>query len=192
MNTTLRRQIITINHRKISINIKKANTYSSYEEALEVVLSEGLHSAYNQLKVRPKSEFEIKQKLLEKGFLEYEIDLVVKELIRQSLIDDGKFVRFFLESQKAKPYGTFILKQKLYQKGIDREIIEEELEKFFKENNLSQLAAQLVKNRFYKYENLKKQEQLEKIYRYLNGRGFRSDVIENVFILLKKEKLISN
>lgn len=180
---------------KVSINPKKKVFFETYEEALKAAVTEGMNDAARSLKNRLKTRFEIEQKLLDKGYLEYEITLVIDELIKHKLIDDRRFTKFFLESyQKTRPYGVFALRQKLGAKGVERSIIDEEIDKYYgdEDNDAADEAIDLIKKRYSTYARLKKMDKIQKIDRYLFNRGFEYDVTEKVLSRLEDEGLMDD
>lgn len=75
----------------------------------------------------PKTEKQMRVKLLEKGYAEAEIDKTIEFLKLKKFINDAQYVRMFLEDQvvhKGKP--LYVSKGKLIQKGVPKHIIEQE------------------------------------------------------------------
>ena len=73
---------------------------------------------------RPRSEQEIKERLLKKSFSEDTIRDVLFFLKEQNYINDREFAQIWAESQiSRKPMSRSLLKYQLRQKGIDEEII---------------------------------------------------------------------
>ncbi len=182
------RKIIYLDGEKVSVSLKNSGKITSYSEGYKLCIKEGLNASYKLMKSRPKSEYEIKQALHKKGFLDSEIKSVIDSLKNQNLINDIRFVRFFLESyQNSKPFGKYVLKKKLIEKGISSETISEEISKYFEENDIVEQALSLIKQRSYKYEGLKKLDKIQKIERYLYSRGYSYDVSQSVLSKLELE-----
>lgn len=187
------RTAILLQGQRVSVKNKKIPFAEDFEEAQKWMKQEIKEEGYKLLKMRPRSEKEIRDKLFEKGFLEEEINFLCAQFTEEGWINDAKFTRYFLESyQKSRPLGEYALKQKLREKGVDSLVIEEALCGYFSENNAAEEALNLIRKRFYQYQALPKMEQIKKITAYLFTRGYEYPVIEEVLHALKKEGLIQD
>ena len=97
------------------------------------------------LSYRPRSIFEIKQKL---SRLKYATpDLITQTLdyfINASLLDDQKFASWWVEQRTThRPKGNIALKSELFQKGVDQSIIDSVLLSSEQEKDL---AKKLLKS----------------------------------------------
>jgi regulatory protein len=89
---------------------------------------ECLDAALRFLSHRPRSEREVRRRLSEKGHEAERIDRVVARLAELKLIDDRDFAGYWLENRALhKPRGGRALRAELYQKGLDREVVDEAL-----------------------------------------------------------------
>ncbi|HCL56937.1 MAG TPA: hypothetical protein DHW82_08010 [Spirochaetia bacterium] len=175
------RQILIFEEGKVSVKPLKIAQIENYKDAFLEMIKEGLETSFRILKSRPRSEYEIKSNLVRKNFLESEIELIVEELKKMKLVNDAQFVDFFLEGyQKNKPYGEFALRQKLYEKGIVKDLIEEKLTEYYFSNSAEEEAYGLMIKRIDKYKNLSKMEKIKKMTAYLFSRGYEYSVIESV------------
>lgn len=128
------------------------------------------------LKFRPRTIFEITEKLKSKKYSEKEIKETISVLKRNGLLDDEKFAKMWVgDRNRFKPCGNFLLKLELKKLGIDEVIIEDAIS-LQDEIELAKLAISL-KNR-YRDAEFPKQAQ------FLQRRGFSMNVI---FKVLKKE-----
>lgn len=85
-----------------------------------------LLTALHFLKFRPRSVFEIEQKLRTKKISEEEIDKVISVLKKNKLLDDEKFAKMWVESRNnLRPSGSYVLKMELRRFGISDDIIED-------------------------------------------------------------------
>ena len=72
-----------------------------------------------------RTEYEVRNKLLDLGFNETIIDKVISDLIELEYINDEEYVRKFIESnKKTKKFSKNMVKIKLKNKGISDDIIE--------------------------------------------------------------------
>lgn len=108
------------------------------KDALEV----GYQRALDLLKHRPRSEKEIRQRLLEKEFAVEQIDQVVEKLKLANLIRDEEFARMWIDSRKEfHPRSISLLRYELKQKGIAEEHIDSALEELPADQELASKAA---------------------------------------------------
>jgi regulatory protein len=140
------------------------------------------------LSYRPRSEKEILDWFKKKKVGEKTQKLIEKKLKHLGYLDDSKFTRWWLEQRMTfRPFGKKRLALELRQKGIEREIIDEELGKLDNEK-LSQLAEELVEKRLRSLEKLPYFEVKEKLMAFLSRRGFSWEIIKGVVAkTLKKE-----
>ena len=133
--------------------------------------------ALHFLKFRPRTVFEITEKLKSKKISEKEIKETISVLKRNGLLDDEKFAKMWIgDRNRFKPTGNFLLKMELKKLGISEHLIEDAIS-LQDEIELARLALEL-KNR-YRNAEFSKQAQ------FLQRRGFSMNVI---FKVLKKEE----
>ncbi|MBI3485786.1 RecX family transcriptional regulator [Candidatus Daviesbacteria bacterium] len=158
---------------------------------------------YSLLGVRQRSEKEIRDYLKTLSFKrkvkgnEEISELVVENLIEKlkskDLINDQNFAKAWVDARRrSKSKGKIALKQELFQKGIDREIIEEVLSDEFRvhssELSEEQLAKQALEKKLKSFSNLPYLEAKKKAFGFLVRRGFEYSVIKEVVEkLIKKE-----
>jgi regulatory protein len=89
---------------------------------------ECLDAALRFLSLRPRSEREVRRRLNEKGHDPERIDRVVVRLTELKLLDDREFADYWLENRTLhKPRGGRALRAELYQKGLDRQVVDDAL-----------------------------------------------------------------
>lgn len=137
------------------------------------------------LKYRPRSEFEIRTRLLRRHYDKSEIEDVISKLKKLDLLDDASFAKFWIQYRlSSNPRSKFLLKIELKKKGVSEKLIENafELRTDLDERALAYSLAQK------KYRILKRESDLIKkkrrLYSYLQRRGFKyslsKEVIENL------------
>ncbi|MEW6009584.1 MAG: regulatory protein RecX [Candidatus Omnitrophota bacterium] len=141
-----------------------------------------LSSAYRLLKVRDRSEKEIRDRLLKKKYPNSTIDSVIAHLKDLSYIDDKKFSREWVNFRLKTPFGIKRIILELRQKGIDEEIISEALREVRKSDVEREALTSLAKKRI---NNLHKRNIIgikarQKLYQFLLRRGFSSSDIIGV------------
>lgn len=100
------------------------------EEALSVLARLNLYSrtlkaATNYLSYRPRSEFEVKERLRRRGFAECDIEAVIARLKEQGLVDDVAFAEFWRENRASfSPRSRYLTSLELRRKGVSSEVAE--------------------------------------------------------------------
>lgn len=139
------------------------------------------NKALNLLSYRPRSKKEIEFYLKKNLFKSKVIDGKLKEKMRIKIInqleklkyiDDLKFSQWWVKQRlEFRPKGKRILKAELFQKGIDKDIIESVLDQV-DDNKLLKLAQKVVNKKFNLYKSLPKLKLKKKLYDHLIRRGF--------------------
>ena len=153
--------------------MKKIISENEYDRAKE--------KAFFLLTYRDHSVNEMKNKLRKRNFNEKVIDKTIEYLLKNKYLDDKKFGEMYLnELLNTKKLGMMIIKNKLFQKGLSRELIDNLLNnldnKIFSNNCLFHLNNKIKLLEKKQDENMK-----NKLYNYLSRKGFRYDVILNLF-----------
>lgn len=139
-------------------------------------LSKCLEKAYRFLSFRPRSEKEIREKLLEK-FDEKTVEEAIKKLKEYNLINDLEFSRMWVNSRSGGRSAR-ALGFELKKKGIEKSVIESAVESVTKEVELEN-ALRLVESKS-KYRGLEKNEAYKKIGGFLARRGYSYEIIKKV------------
>ncbi len=85
-----------------------------------------LDAAMRLLSYRPRSEFELKERLRQKGVDSEDIEAVMGRLREQRLIDDAEFARFWKENRNSfRPRSQRLIRLELMRKKVPEDVIEE-------------------------------------------------------------------
>ncbi len=148
-----------------------------------------LNKAYFFLKFRPRSEKEVRDYLYKKVSTTHwsreAAEMVIEKLKDQELIDDRKFLEWFIRQRTAlKPKSRRLLTRELGQKGIRDELIEEH----FSNNSLDEesLAFSILEKRWPRFKDLTRKKRYEKAARFLMSRGFGYDTLKQAIDRLEK------
>ena len=154
-------------------------------ELQESDLTEGAYQrALNFLSYRSRSEQEIRINLSKHEIPEEIILEVLIKLRRSTLVDDRAFARNWIENRSQfKPRGKRALSTELSQKGISREIIDDEL----KGIDEAALALQCARSKSSRYQHLDQEQYQKKMYAYLNRRGFPYYIIKDIVLEVWQE-----
>jgi regulatory protein len=139
-------------------------------------LSKCLDKAYNFLSYRPRSEKEMRDKLLEK-FEEETVDMAIIKLKDYNFINDMDFARMWVSSRGGSRSAR-ALSFELKKKGVSKEVIEEAVSDIDKEKEFEN-ALDIVRSKS-KYHGLEKNEAYQKVGGFLARRGYNYDIIKRV------------
>lgn len=137
-----------------------------------------------------KSEKELRDKLVLKGYDDHIIKQTINFLREYNLLNDTNYAKMYVKD-RSRNQGKNKIKYTLIQKGIDENIIEEELNKIDKDEIKKVVYEMALK----KYRVLSKRENdnyklTQKLYRFLMGKGYDYDLIKDVVkSIVKSEDL---
>ena len=129
------------------------------------------------LEKRDYTEKELRQKL-ENGKTEYteeQIDGAIAYVKSFHYVDDGRYACKYIEAMQSRKSRRQI-EQELYQKGVDRELIQEAFEETGEVPEEEQIARWMEKRNFHPEEADLKEKQ--RMYAYLARKGFRAENIQ--------------
>jgi regulatory protein len=156
----------------------------SEDEILEILFENSKQLAKDQamryLTRRAHSRFELVSKMRMKGFPDNIINVALDELENLDLVNDDHFARLFIQNElQLRPVSRMLLKRKLIQRGINREIIDHQIEKLFSEEQELDIIKQHTK-KFIKSHSHLEAKIKEKLVRFLQSKGFSWDLIQQV------------
>lgn len=148
-----------------------------------------LNKAYFFLKFRPRTEKEVRDYLYKKVSTTHwsreAAETIIEKLKEQELIDDKKFLEWFIRQRTAlKPKSQRLLTRELGQKGVPENLIAE----YFSSNSLDEegLAFSILEKRWPRFKGLNRQKRYEKAARFLMSRGFGYDILKQAIDKLEK------
>jgi regulatory protein len=132
------------------------------------------------LSFRPRSKWEIENYLKNKKAGTEVENKVLAKLEKLGLVNDLEFANWWIENRlKFRPRGPVILKSELIKKGIDREIIDQILEKI-DDQSQHELALKIAQKQAQKFKNLDKSKFFQKMAGFLGRRGFSWEITKAV------------
>ena len=139
-------------------------------------------TALRYLSFRSRTIAETKKYLEEKGFLTQEIDEMVDSLKECSLLSDEKYCADYVHFGIEKKRGPLRLERELREKGIALELLRSEIEEGFSDGREREIAAELVEKLITPdlSDPVRRQKELARAARRLEGQGFHSSVIWDV------------
>lgn len=165
-------------------NLKKGDVLTQ-DEIANILLNEESkrikENAFRYLAGRAHSEQELRTKLKQKGFEKALVEEVISELKQAKFIDDVEFAFSYARKRMMhKPMGEKLLRQELWQKGIDEKIIDRVVREIYSEKTQDEVALNLMEKRKSRYKDLDEKEQKKRLYNFLLRRGFDWEVVNEV------------
>ncbi len=126
---------------------------------------------------RPRSRSEIENRLKQAGYTPEIRTKVLERLQRLGYIDDRAFIAWWIDNRsRFNPRSGRALRQELWQKGVDNDLVEQALAGF-DDDDLA-LAAGL--SRASRWQHLSREAFDKKMLGFLQRRGFNYSIARNV------------
>ena len=129
------------------------------------------------LQRQDRTSQELRSRLLRDGYPEDIAEEAVEAMEGYGYVNDRRYAEVYIRYHQDK-LSRIMLRRKLEEKGLERDLIEEALEEEY-EVDEEQLALALLKKRSYDPEKADAKER-QKTYAFLARKGFSSDVIRRV------------
>ncbi len=130
--------------------------------------------ALTLLNSRPRSEAEIRQRLLRKGIAKEQIAAALERLRRAGLVDDAGFARYWVENRATfRPKGKRALRAEMRAKGLPAK----EIDRALADADDAAAAAKLAAARAPRLKGLPLPEFKRKLGSYLARRGIDYETI---------------
>lgn len=162
----------------------KVNSEIDAERLKEIANKESFircrESALRIIERNYKTEKEVREKLVLKGYEQEAIDKAIDFLKGYKFLDDGNYTKMFIKN-KLNSQGSQKIKYSLMQKGVSKEVIEKELSNVDREEEKIS-ALNLAKK---KINTIMKRETdtykiSGKLYRFLMTKGFNYELVKEV------------
>jgi len=160
---------------------KELTTEELFELKLQETVKRFIELANLFLSYRPRSVGEVVIHLRKKGAEEDVVDMVVENLIKSGLLDDRKFIHWFLEQRaKFRPRGLIVIKKELFVKRVKPDLIDEVFGEIESSNFELAMARQAAEKYGRKKIKVDKKEFKQKLFNYLRRLGFGYEVIKAI------------
>ena len=136
--------------------------------------------SFQFLKIRNRSEQEIRNQLNKKKISPAVIDQTIQYLKKMELINDRQFARDWIRMRLQKPFGLRRIFFELKEKRISDDIIEEETQSLPRGQTEEKIAENLARQRFERYKNLEEPKGKRRVFEYLVRRGFGVEMARKV------------
>jgi len=144
------------------------------QDASEVAYQQAL----NFISYRPRSESEVRKKLIEKGAHQDVVEAVVSRLIKAQILGDDQFAKTWVDNRSTfRPRSHSMLRYELRQKGVEESFIQQALTEAGDESGLAYQAGTQYSRRLagFDWELFRK-----RLSAYLGRRGFSYGTIAPV------------
>lgn len=135
------------------------------------------------LNLSMRTEAEVREKMKTRGYLPEVIKEVVVRLLEDKYLNDEHYAEVFIENLKRyKYYGKFMMKKKLWEKKLPKELVDEKLSELVSEDDEKEIAKNFVVKKFGPLKEVRKMEYIDKqkIMRALLSRGFGLDLAKEL------------
>lgn len=147
------------------LSTEKINSLQA-QDAGEVAYQQALHF----ISFRPRSEVEVRRKLLEKGAESEVIESVLARLRGAHLVGDEQFARKWIDNRSTfRPRSHRMLRYELHQKGVSEGFIQQALAEADNEPDLAYQAGRKYARRL---EELDWEQFRKRLSGFLSRRGF--------------------
>ncbi|QQS22655.1 RecX family transcriptional regulator [bacterium] len=122
---------------------------------------------------------EVQEKMSKRGYDTKVINRAIQTLLEDKYLNDENYAEVFINSMKNyKTWGRFMMKKKLYEKKLPKELIEEKLEELVSVKDELEIAKRYLQRDFKDFTLLAKldYEDKQKWMRKLMSRGFGMDI----------------
>ena len=140
--------------------------------------NKALNTALRILTPRDHSKYELVQKLKQRGFSRVDIDDAISACVRFDYINDVRTAQVYIRQLKRKGYGKKRIRLELNKKRLKGDRIQGILDQSVSEADEREGAARILKKNMKRFAREKDAlKRRDKIYRFLNARGFNQVVI---------------
>ena len=144
----------------------KSSSKNAYNAALRILTR------------RDHSRHELVLKLKQRGFSSEDIDHAVSACEEYDYINDRRTAKVYIRQLKRKGYGKKRIQLELKKKGLRGDRILNILDQSVSETDESEGAKRILTKNLKRFEREKDvQKRRDKIYRFLQSRGFSREVI---------------
>ena len=135
-----------------------------------------LNAAAHYLSYRPRSEFELRERLYQRGFDGDSVEAVLTRLKEQGLVDDTAFAQFWKDNRESfSPRSRWLTKLELKRKGVVGDIIDQVVDVIDDDDCAYRAALNKVRSlSMSDYQGFR-----HRLGEYLKRRGFSYGVINH-------------
>lgn len=168
---------------KLDVEVQRRIVQAELERA-------AFSKALDYLSYRARTEYEVRQKLRQRGYEEAVIDPILHRLAKNGYLDDASFAKSYVQGRlRNKKYGPQRLRIELARRGVDRSIIDVVVADVTEHVDLLELARGHAHKRWVRLaREANPYKRRKKLSDYLQRLGFSFDIIRQVFDELEAEE----
>jgi regulatory protein len=127
---------------------------------------------------RELSESQIRQRLARKGHSENDIDEAVERLRGERAIDDARVAEAIARTETSiRRRGKLRVRMQIQRAGIGKDLAKRAVDEVFSEIDDDELIEASLRKRLRNRETIADDREFQRLYRYLVGQGFETDMI---------------
>ena len=149
------------------------------DEDLQKLLNKALFYLKFRLRTVAETRRYLYKKIRTTHWSQEAANRVIDHLIEIDLLDDKKFVSWFVDQRNtSKPKGEYVLKAELRKYGIEKNLIDE----YFSDNpqDEEKLAEKVLISRWSRFKDLPREIRFQKASQFLQRRGFPFGIIQQI------------
>jgi regulatory protein len=137
--------------------------------------------AYTLLSYRSRTEYELRTRLLERGFQQGSVQQVLHSLKQSGLVDDRSFAEKWMEDMfSRRPMGRLRAENELTKRRIREDLIHDVCEKAYQEDTEARLGRAAAEKKLSSLSSYPEEAVRKKVFSFLQRRGFDFGVIHNL------------
>ncbi|AZR72577.1 hypothetical protein BBF96_03755 [Anoxybacter fermentans] len=145
---------------------------------------------FRYLRYRERSEKEVRDYLRRKGYRSEVIKAVIERLKELDYLNDRRFAELWVKNRtNSGRRGPILVKKELQEKGIDHNLIEDIISVEYTPGREFDIACELLKKKIKLYQGENFETVKARLWKLLERKGFRYQVIENVVEQVLKEEI---
>ena len=160
---------------------------SKNNEESNIELAKAKATVFRLFRFRPRSEWEIVEKLKGKNIAAENIDAAIQYFRKLDYIDDRRFAKAWTASRLVRN-GINRIRFELKKKGIADEVIQDTISQISDDYSEIEVVLTVAKKQLHNYRNLDPIKTKRRLFEYLARRGFRSSTIQKALRQLFKGK----
>lgn len=152
-------------------------------EKVKIEVLKAYTRALRLLTYRPRSEKEIRDRLVRKQFDPMIINQVIEKLKEDKLLNDEEFAEWWTEQRQTfRGKSKYVIKRELSEKGVERDTVDKAVSTAKDDYETAKEYLERKRRMFEKYSG---DEYTKKVTGFLQRKGFSWDVISKI---LKENK----
>ena len=171
---------------KEGLRVNQELTSSQIESLIKASHHQSCYDAAARfLSYRPRSQHELRQRLLKRGFDDDTIEAVVSRLKERGLVDDTAFAQFWKDNRQSfRPRSQWLTRLELKQKGVSSDIIDQVVSTIDDAENAYRVAISKARSlTMSDYQSFRR-----RLGEHLGRRGFGYGVINKTIVRLWQER----